>query len=235
MTVNAWGADNPIQYNNGGTSTGTAATGDILYASAANTLSKLAAGTDDHVLTVATDLPNWEAETGGSGGWTFLATASASASANINFDSTYITGTYEMYCVIWQNYRPASDSDLWLRFSPDNGSTIRTTGYDDTVFDKSSTTATSSTDAIHLTRTDVEADATAGEGVFYVYITNAASSSLKTTGTSIGGFVDNAANNEVSRGYGRYDTGETHNYLRFQASTGNIAEGTATLYGINSP
>lgn len=35
--------------------------GDIIYASAANTPTRLAIGTDNHVLTVATDVPNWEA------------------------------------------------------------------------------------------------------------------------------------------------------------------------------
>lgn len=35
--------------------------GDILYASAANTPARLGIGTDNHVLTVATDVPNWEA------------------------------------------------------------------------------------------------------------------------------------------------------------------------------
>ena len=37
------------------------AKGDILIASAASTPAALAIGTDNHVLTVATDLPNWEA------------------------------------------------------------------------------------------------------------------------------------------------------------------------------
>ena len=49
----------------GGTSQTTYATGDILYASAANTLSKLTAGTNGHVLTLAAGVPTWAASTGG--------------------------------------------------------------------------------------------------------------------------------------------------------------------------
>lgn len=45
----------------GGTGTGTYTTGDILYASATNTLSKLPAGTDTHVLTLASGVPSWAA------------------------------------------------------------------------------------------------------------------------------------------------------------------------------
>lgn len=51
----------------GGTGQTTYATGDILYASAANTLSKLIAGTDTHVLTLAGGVPTWAAGGGGTG------------------------------------------------------------------------------------------------------------------------------------------------------------------------
>lgn len=49
----------------GGTGQTTYATGDILYASASNTLSKLAAGTNTHVLTLSGGVPTWAAPTGG--------------------------------------------------------------------------------------------------------------------------------------------------------------------------
>ena len=53
---------------NGGTSFSTYATGDVIYASAANTLAKLAAGADGEVLTLAAGVPSWAASTGGIGG-----------------------------------------------------------------------------------------------------------------------------------------------------------------------
>lgn len=49
----------------GGTSQTTYASGDILYASAANTLSKLAKGSDGQVLTLASGLPSWAPASGG--------------------------------------------------------------------------------------------------------------------------------------------------------------------------
>jgi hypothetical protein len=51
---------------NGGTNITTYATGDILYASASNTLSKLTAGTNGYVLTLAAGVPTWAAGGGGS-------------------------------------------------------------------------------------------------------------------------------------------------------------------------
>jgi hypothetical protein len=50
---------------NGGTGFSTYATGDIIYASATNTLSKLTAGTNGYVLTLASGVPTWAASTGG--------------------------------------------------------------------------------------------------------------------------------------------------------------------------
>jgi hypothetical protein len=50
---------------NGGTQQSTYATGDILYASATNTLSKLSAGTNGYVLTLSSGVPVWQASTGG--------------------------------------------------------------------------------------------------------------------------------------------------------------------------
>jgi hypothetical protein len=49
----------------GGTGLTTYATGDLIYASATNTLSKLAAGTNGQVLTLAGGVPTWAANTGG--------------------------------------------------------------------------------------------------------------------------------------------------------------------------
>ena len=49
----------------GGTGLTTYTTGDLLYASATNTLSKLAAGSNGYVLTLASGVPTWAASTGG--------------------------------------------------------------------------------------------------------------------------------------------------------------------------
>lgn len=53
-----------VDATHGGTAQTTYASGDILYASAANTLSKLPKGSDTQVLTLASGLPTWAAATG---------------------------------------------------------------------------------------------------------------------------------------------------------------------------
>jgi hypothetical protein len=65
ITTGTWQAT-VIAPTKGGTGISSYATGDILYASAANILSKLAATTNGYVLTLAAGLPVWAAASGGS-------------------------------------------------------------------------------------------------------------------------------------------------------------------------
>jgi len=232
MTINSWGSDEPVEATKGGTGQSTYATGDILYASGANTWSKLAAGTDGHVLTLAAGVPSWAAASGGGGAWVFLNAQTASNSSSINFDRTYITSTYDVYAIIWHNYQPVSDSDILLRFSPDNGSTIRSSGYDSEAYDEGGTTSSADTTAIRATRADVGGSTDEGHGILIYYVAFPASASIKTQGSAVSGYYDSANAIANGSGYGKYDTAETHNYFRFLASTGNIDTGTVYLYGL---
>jgi len=61
------GVTGTLPIANGGTNITSYTTGDILYASATNTLSKLAVGTNGYVLTLAGGVPTWAAASSGSG------------------------------------------------------------------------------------------------------------------------------------------------------------------------
>ena len=78
----------------GGTGLTTYATGDILYASATNTLSKLAAGTNGYILTLTAGIPSWQPNTGGvtsfSAGTTGL-TPSTSTTGAITLAGTLVS------------------------------------------------------------------------------------------------------------------------------------------------
>jgi len=62
VSTNAVGV---LPYNLGGTAQSSFAQGDIIYASGANTLAKLAKGSDDDTLMMNGNVPNWEAVSGG--------------------------------------------------------------------------------------------------------------------------------------------------------------------------
>ena len=78
----------------GGTGQTTYATGDILYASAANTLSKLPASTNGFVLTLAAGIPAWVAPSGGTvtsvSGTLNRITSTGGATPVIDIDANYV-------------------------------------------------------------------------------------------------------------------------------------------------
>lgn len=91
LTAGTWNATT-IASGFGGTGFSTYAAGDIIYASAINTLSKLTAGTNGDVLTLAAGVPTWAAGGGGGGGITALtgdvtASGSGSVAATIANDA----------------------------------------------------------------------------------------------------------------------------------------------------
>ena len=102
---------------NGGTSFSTYAQGDIIYASAANTLAKLTAGADGQVLTLAAGVPSWAASTGGIGGTIAVnqvafgtGADTIGGSANLTYDTT----TFENNWCIRRCSR-FSESDYYRR------------------------------------------------------------------------------------------------------------------------
>ena len=101
------------------------AAGDILYASGANTLAKLAKGSDTEVLTLASGVPSWAAPAAG-GAWTKIESQTASDDGDIDF--TTFSSDYLDFKMIGSNVVPASDGqDCWVRLS--TGSSFISSGY----------------------------------------------------------------------------------------------------------
>ena len=85
----------PIAATSGGTAQSTYTTGDIIYASASNTLSKLPIGTTGQALTVSGGVPAWAA----AGGSTSLTTTSFTATAGqtsftVSYTPSLVQGVY---------------------------------------------------------------------------------------------------------------------------------------------
>jgi hypothetical protein len=86
----------------GGTGFSTYATGDLVYASATNTLSKLTAGTNGYVLTLAGGVPTWAAASGGGSffsPYVFTATASQTTFAvgvTLGAIQVFVNGTLQI-------------------------------------------------------------------------------------------------------------------------------------------
>ena len=86
-------------------------TGDIYYASAANTPARLGIGTTGQVLNVASGLPAWA--TASSGALTFIRRSSFSsvATTTTTFDGIF-TSTYKVYIVIVESMFSSTDAGI---------------------------------------------------------------------------------------------------------------------------
>jgi hypothetical protein len=87
------GVTGTLPIANGGTNITTYTTGDILYASATNTLSKLAAGTNGYVLTLASGVPTWAAASSGSGTVTSVALSGGTTGLTVTGSPITTSGT----------------------------------------------------------------------------------------------------------------------------------------------
>lgn len=82
-----------VDATNGGTGLTSYSTGDIIYASASNTLSKLAAGTNGYVLTLSAGVPTWAAAGGGGGVSSFSAGTTGFTPSTGTTGSVTLSGT----------------------------------------------------------------------------------------------------------------------------------------------
>jgi hypothetical protein len=88
-------------------------TGDIYYASSANTPARLGIGSTGNVLTVASGIPSWAASAGG-GSLIYITSSSFSGSSAVNVNDCF-SATYKNYLINIENTELASGSDIRLR------------------------------------------------------------------------------------------------------------------------
>jgi hypothetical protein len=79
----------------GGTGLTSYTTGDIIYSSATDTLSKLPIGTNGYILSVASGIPSWVANT--ASGVSFTVTDFTATASQTTFTVTYTVGLVEVY------------------------------------------------------------------------------------------------------------------------------------------
>ena len=95
------------------------AEGDVLYGGTSGTVTKLAKGSNDEVLTLAAGVPSWAAA-GGGGAWTLIGTQVASDSASLT--QTGLDSTYDTYAIGISDMVPATDDvESYLRVGDSGG------------------------------------------------------------------------------------------------------------------
>lgn len=170
---------------------------------------------------------------------TLIATKTASSSASIAFTSG-ISATYNTYCLIFDNVTAGTNqASLTIQVSSNGGVSYIATGYNSTSFAGNSgagTVGSNSTTAFILSPTaGVNAYGTGGLGFGTVYLCNMTSGGQPSMHGTSNNPASNASNNPLVNmlaGYG--PTATTVNAIQIIFSSGNIATGTFSLYGIKS-
>jgi hypothetical protein len=203
------------------------AKGDIIAATAADTVSRLAVGANDTVLTAdsstATGL-KWAAPS--SGGMTLISTTTLSG-ATTTLSS--IPSTYNNLAIIIKNFKPANDgASLRMRFNSDSAANRH---YTNTTFGSVASASFDSTD-IQLSGA---ADDTTATGLMSLTIPDYTNTTTYKTCFSYS-FVNDlstpSTNLRIFTATHVYNQTGAISSLDFIASGGNITSGTVLLYGV---
>lgn len=194
-------------------------TGDLLYASAANTPARLGIGTTGQYLSVSGGLPSWV--TLNAGGMTSLATGTLSGSS---VSLTSISGSYYSLILTINNPVLASGSGvLLLTINSATGASDYRYQY---TYNGTTTTATSSS---LRTNMDLDTSATGRNGAFWAEFPNY----QMTTAKAVTWTYSDALGAIAVQGNGTcINTSATTSIQITKTAGGNFSGGTYTLWGV---
>ena len=203
----------------------TSTTGDIIYASAANTPARLGIGSSAQVLSVSGGIPAWS--TPAAGAMTFITRSTASAVATVTLDSIF-SSTYDTYLVVIESLVVSSAGSTYIQLR--YGSTTETGGsyYGTTINFAATTTSAVIAGATQSTMaTSQNATQTSNYAIWFNQVGNA-SEGANWHGTGQSGSLGPGAPTL----YGCWNiTGRTYTGIIFSTSAGNIT-GQFSVYGL---
>tara|TARA_R100001244_G_scaffold78487_1_gene61934 strand:+ start:50 stop:706 length:657 start_codon:yes stop_codon:yes gene_type:complete len=176
----------------------------------------------------------------GGGAWTLIKTETASDDSEIEFadgaSSVVFDSTYKMYCIIGQSIVSASNNiELDLYTSNDAGSSYETS-YDATdcrsISNSTSINISNNDDRIGHSGSYGNASGKCGSVVVWI----PSPSDTGTFHTVYGESMLNDDQGNIRRCMfgGMHETAEAFNAIKFEFSSGNVASGTFSLYGITT-
>jgi hypothetical protein len=198
-------------------------TGDIYYASAANTPARLGIGSTDQVLKVTAGIPAWA--TASSGGMTLINTGGTTLTgASVTISS--IPATYKNLQLIVRNYKPTTDGGrLICRVANDSAERYKRYGQSETgqYFDD---------DSIEIFSAG---DNSAGQGLSRVDFFDYTNTTTWKTGETLAFTNNQTTTTLLNLAYVAWAYNQTGaiSSLTFLSSTGDMTSGTAYLYGVS--
>ena len=200
------------------------AKGDIIAATAADTVARLAVGTNGQVLTAASgEATGLQWATPSSGGMTLLETLTLSGAS---VTSSSIPGTYKNLQIVVRNFRPATDTAaLNARLNGDSTTSYLTTT-------SNSNTGAWANTALALTDdSDNGASSMSAVTTFYDYA-NALTYKIGES-LSVVANPTTPANPQWQKRYQFWDDTSAITTITFLPASGNFTSGSILIYGVN--
>lgn len=202
----------------------TSTTGDMIYASAANTPARLGIGSSAQVLTVASGVPSWATPAAG-GGMTLLSTTTLSG-ATVTISS--ISQAYKSLYAIITGVTNATGTGLF-RCAP-NGSTTITSQ----LINFPVTTWNSQINGyLRLTGDGENGPLFSNANNSYVLFIHNYTSTTAFKPITVNGGYNNPGNQQGTNCSGHIQTTSAITSLVFSNAGGNLSTGTVLLYGVN--
>jgi len=206
-------------------------TGDILYASAANTPARLGIGTTGQVLNVSGGIPAWTAPS--SGAMTLISRTTYASAATISVDGCF-TSTYSSYVVVMENIGCVNATDsMRIKFRDSGGNLTAATYYGNALTTQHYNTTVTSTPSSGLTYLQLTTGGMGGQGAgtygraWYQFQGVGNSSELPVI------FGNHYTTNNTQNNLfgGSYSTAATVTGFQILSSSTNVA-GTIAIYGL---
>jgi hypothetical protein len=211
--------DSPVAATLGGTAQTTYATGDLLYASASNTLSKRSIGTTGQVLTVSGGVPTWATAAGGD--LIRITTQTFTAASGVIFTDCF-SSTYDNYLILGKVLQSSSASTT-LRLRNSGGSDY-TTADQKVTFIYNDWTTTTSTDGSSTRDYVFSMSPGTTQNNFYFWMFNP---NLATNTQGFGGRVDGSYCGSY---FYRANNSNAYPSLNLTVSSGTFT-GEVSIYG----
>ena len=206
-------------------------TGDIYYASAANTPARLGIGSTGNVLTVASGIPSWAAAPTSGANWSLLNAGGTALTGAQTITVSGISGADKIMVLVAGASSVNAGVGIGVRFNTDTASNYYS--YGNYIYVGGSYSAGNfgdqqgATSAVYIAATSTTAN---GYGSGYCILTGANSSGVKSYQAAGGGWTSGGTDQTQYTTGGYYNSSSTISSISMFSTSGNFDAGTVYVY-----